>query len=181
MRGLVTAFPNFVRGWSLSRGGHRLVAGHKARSREFPTVAPSPTLHDGCGCCSRGAVCAPPLSLSCRCTHPRRFNMMGYVPQKSRDLARDRCGGDGCPLAFCHEPSVSRAQPDLCLPGDIPNLLRKLCLATLVRIADARRVTIGPRRFDQSLAGADVARLGDASLASCFASGTLRRHQAQKG
>src|ERR1700751_2901309 len=97
-----------------------------------------------------------PLSLlSCRGTHRRGFNMIGYVPQKSCDLARDRRDGDGCPLALCHQPPESRAQSDLRLPSDLSNLLRKLCLATLVRVADARRMTIGPRRFDQSLAGAD--------------------------
>ncbi len=94
--------------------------------------------------------------------------MIGYVPQKCRDLARDRRGGDGRLLALGRQSPVSRAQANLRFPSDIANLLRQLCLATLVCIADAGRVTIGPRRFDQRLAGTDVACLGDASLAPRF-------------
>jgi len=46
MRGLVTASPISVRGWSLSYDGHQHVAGLQAIAREFPTVDPPPALHD---------------------------------------------------------------------------------------------------------------------------------------
>jgi hypothetical protein len=133
MRGLIAAFPNFVRGLSLSRCGHQLMAGHKASARGFPNRAPSPTLHDGSG----GRLAPLLLSLlSCGGRHWHRLNMIGYVPQKCRDLARDGCGGDGCLLALGHQSPISRAHA-----GRVPH-----------RSADMRS-RLGHK--DQSAAGVD--------------------------
>jgi hypothetical protein len=46
MRGLATACPIFVRGWSLSYDGHQREAGLQALLGSSPPWGPSPTLHD---------------------------------------------------------------------------------------------------------------------------------------
>src|ERR1700748_1679604 len=46
MRGLATACPISVRGWSLSYDGHQHEAGLQALLGSSPTVDPSPALHN---------------------------------------------------------------------------------------------------------------------------------------
>jgi hypothetical protein len=69
------------------------------------------------------------------------------VPQDSGKFARDSGDSHRCALAFGDKTAVSRTQSGLCLPGNVPHLLRKLLLATSVRLTDARRVTVRPGRL----------------------------------
>jgi hypothetical protein len=85
-------------------------------------------------------------------------------PQEGCDLARYRGDGGRRLLAIGSQPPLASTQASLCLPGNFPNLLRQLCHPCLVNFADPCRVPVGLRGFDQCLAGADVARLGDPAL-----------------
>lgn len=87
--------------------------------------------------------------------------MTGNVPQKRRDLARDRNGCNGGALAFGHEAPVTRAKAHLRLPSNIADLWRQVHLATLMNVAEARGMPVGPGRLDQGFARADVACPGD--------------------
>lgn len=90
--------------------------------------------------------------------------MTGNVPQKRSDLARDRNGRHGAALAFGDEPPITRAKASLGLPGNIADLLRQECLASLMFVADTSGMTVGPGRLNQGFARADVARSGDPAL-----------------
>src|SRR5487761_1909228 len=77
------------------------------------------------------------------------------------------------------EPCKSRRQPQLRLPGHIPDGLRQGFLAPLSAIADACFEPVIPRRLGKQAPGMGVAGLGDTAPAKPIATGVLRGHQAQ--
>lgn len=93
-------------------------------------MAPLPPLHEavsspdrcpGVGSlirCKRafGAPLERP-ALSGRCTGRGDFAIDG--PDEARELACDRGNDHGCKLALPAQCSVARAEPALCLPGDL--------------------------------------------------------------
>src|SRR4051812_46741734 len=86
-----------------------------------------------------------------------RFDLMADGPKKGGHLAGDRGDDHRWLLAGRGEPAVSGAEPDLALPGDVANGLWQPLEASAQGLADARRVAVSPRSFDEHAAGAPVA------------------------
>src|SRR5271166_2476083 len=101
-------------------------------------------------------------------------------PKEGCDLAGYRGDGDRRLLALGRQPPVASTQASLCLPGNFSNLLWQLRQPCLVDFADPCRVPVSPRGFDQCLASADVARLGDPALLARIPGRTLGRHETQE-
>src|SRR2546428_5115266 len=110
--------------------------------------------------------------------------------QGQRDGAGDRPGegghlpGNGDDdlvgvLATGAQLPIPFAQAHLCFPADGPHLGRQRLQSELEMAADLRRISIGPRPFDQRAPGVGVPGLGDASLPAPLSRRVLRGREAE--
>ena len=84
-------------------------------------------------------------------------------PDETSKLSRDRSNDDRCLLTSRDHRAVARAEPGLCLPGDVADLLRQFDENLRLLLRDARRIEVAPRCFYQHASGFAVAGLGDAA------------------
>src|SRR5579862_180492 len=110
-------------------------------SQEFPSVAPSPALCSGWARCGSG----------------QRYDLTANGPKKCRHLAGDRGDDDRCFLADSDKPSVPCAESNLGLPSDVTDGFWQPLKAGAQGLADARRVAVSPRSFDEYATGTPVA------------------------
>src|SRR3974390_1850327 len=133
----------------------------------------------------------PPLPtlLPTRCMFILDFSLMcrwtGYCladrPDVARELARHGRAGLHALLASRHQVPVALAQALLCLPGNVLDGLGSFALARSHPRRLARRVPVGPGRFDQQAPHVTVAGLGDRAADRLGATGMFARHQAEVG
>ena len=78
------------------------------------------------------------------------------------------------------QSSTTGAHPALRLPSNLAHSLRQQLLPSLVCGSHTGRMSMGPRRFDQCLPCAAVARLGDPALPPCVARAAFGWYQAEE-
>src|SRR5271169_3062556 len=131
-----------------------------------------------------GGSLAPPavaaitqfLRSACRHRH-----LPGNGPDESRQFARDRGGDAVGRLTGAGEPAIARAQPQLRLPGDVPDQPGLALLPEQQLAADPSREAIGPGRLDQQPASGVVAGLGDAAASDAGAARVFGGNQPEIG
>src|SRR6266542_305034 len=79
----------------------------------------------------------------------RHRDMSGDGRDKARQFAGDRSSDDIGRLAGADEPAISRAQPQLRLPGDLADRLGLALLSEQQLAADPRREAVTPGGLDQ--------------------------------
>src|SRR4051812_26973707 len=84
-------------------------------------------------------------------------DMPGDGPDKARQFTGDRSSDDIGRLAGAGEPAISRAQPQLRLPGDLADRLGLALLPEQQLAADPGREAVTPGGLDQRPAGGAVA------------------------
>src|SRR5580692_7465299 len=95
-------------------------------------------------------------------------------PDEGRQLAGDRRGDDGRPLALPGERAKAPAQPHLRFPGNLAHRTRCGRHLHLLLAANTWRIPIAPCGFDQDTPRPAIASLGDTAAVdrvSCGAFG----------
>jgi hypothetical protein len=69
-------------------------------------------------------------------------------PDESDKFASDGCDYDGSLFLTGEHSAVSCAEPDLRLPGDIPDFHRERLLSQVHGLADFSRHSVSPSRFN---------------------------------
>src|SRR5260221_6434097 len=103
----------------------------------------------------------------------------GYRPHEADELTSNRRADDGEFHPTRRERSEPRGEPRLCFPGDFSNLWRDAIKLLKFGDADARRKPVGPCAFDQPLANARIAHLGDRATPDSLARRTFFGDQSQ--
>src|SRR5215471_20022051 len=102
-------------------------------------------------------------------------------PDEAGELAGDRRYGDVLELAFPDQGPIARAEPALCLPGDLANGSRRRRHFLLLLLSHPGGMLIAPRAFRQHAARPTVAGLGNGAALDRFTRRLLRRHQTEVG
>ena len=129
--------------------------------------------------------------MTCRpVPHPKRWNSVGSGRHRSPHLLTDspdeagkfpseRSDDDGRLLATRDHRSIADPEAGLCLPGDVPNVLRQSDEDLGLLLRDASWIAIAPCSFDQHPPCFPVAGLGDAAATNASAAGMFRWHKAE--
>ena len=102
-------------------------------------------------------------------------------PEKAGHLPSDRGRHDDLRLVCRRQPTISGAEPDLSLPGDVANDLRESLEPVVQLAADAGLHPIGPGPFDQDTPRKRVTSLGDGAAAYRGPARTFGRRQTKVG
>src|SRR5882762_8506842 len=198
MRGLDTALP-FVRpGLSLSGIGRRSC--DRPRSKlgsspcRGPALASARLMFDDAplllGCCYVGGRrgCGPVEPSIARAVHDpgllvrrrmRSHDLAIDRPDEGRQLAGNRRGDDGRPLALAGERPKTPAQPHLRFPGNLAHRPRCGRHLYLLLAANTWRMPIAPSGFDQDTPRPTIAGLGDAAAVDCIACGAFGGYETE--
>src|SRR6266436_3373398 len=130
-----------------------------------------------------GGSLAPPSDAITRLFRSarRRRHAPGDGPDEAGQLAGDRGRDDVGRFAAAGKLAITRAQPQLRLPGDLADRLGLLLLSEQQFTADPGREAIGPGRLDQQPTGGTIAGLGEAAAFDAGAARMLGRHQPEIG
>src|SRR5882724_8281869 len=110
-----------------------------------------------------GGSLAPPLAAIIGLVRSvcRHRQLPGDGPHEASEFAGDRGGDDVGWLAGAGEPAIARAQPQLPLPGDVPDQPGLALLPQQQLAAKPGREAVGPGRLDQQSTGGTISGLGD--------------------
>src|SRR5437870_12514493 len=84
-------------------------------------------------------------------------------------------------FAGAGEPAIARAQPQLPLPGVVPDQPGLALLPQQQLAAKPGREAVAPCRLEQQPAGGGIAGLGDATAFDAATARVFRRHQPEIG
>src|SRR5713101_1708663 len=100
-------------------------------------------------------------------------------PDEGRQLAGDRRGDDGRPLALPGERPKAPAQPHLRFPGNLAHRPRCGRHLYLLLAANTWRMPIAPSGFDQDTPRPTIAGLGDAAAVDRIACGAFGGYETE--
>src|SRR6202795_988172 len=100
-------------------------------------------------------------------------------PDEGRQLAGDRRGDDGRPLAFPGERAKAPAQPHLRFPGNLARRPRCGLHLHLLLAANTWRIPITPCGFDQDTPRPTIASLGDTPTFDRVSCGAFGGHETE--
>ena len=100
-----------------------------------------------------------PISLLSKPWRSGHLRLLADRPHEADELTSDGGADDGRFLSPRAQRGIAGCEAHLRFPGELPHLWRRLLEAVELAVADARRVTVGPRALDQKAADPRVAGL----------------------
>jgi hypothetical protein len=114
-----------------------------------------------------------------RLRSPWRSSSLTDRPDETGELSRDRSHDDRWLFASGDHGAIAGAEPGLCLPRDVADVLRQADQDLSLLLRDACGILIAPCCFDQHPSGFAVAGLGDAAAADRPTAGVLGRDETE--